>query len=141
MHGRAHLLRELYFGFDQEHLYLRIDPAGDAESILRDAGEFRVAIHGGCDLKIHLPVAQGKLGRLSVEINEACPLGADQHVKVAYENFLELSIARELLEAESVPEISLSVSLWHGGLPVDTLPAEGCLPLKLGADNFSWQQK
>lgn len=141
MHGRAHLLRELYFGFDQERLYLRVDPAGNAASILGDAGEFRVVIHGGCDLKIHLPVARGKLGRLSVEINDACPLGADQHVQVAYENFLEISIARGLLEAENVPELSLSVSLWHGGLPVDTLPAEGWLTLRLGADNFSWQKK
>jgi alpha-amylase/alpha-mannosidase (GH57 family) len=141
MHGRAHLLRELYFGFDQENLFLRVDPAGDAAAVMRDEGEFRISIHGGCDVRIHLPVAHGELQRTSVEVNDTCPLGADRHVKAAYSSFLEVSIARGLLEAENSASLSLGVSLWHGGLPVDTLPPEGSLSLRLGADYFSWQKK
>jgi len=34
--------------------------------------------------------------------------------------------------------LSLGVALWQGGLPVDVLPAEGWLEVKLGADNFAW---
>jgi hypothetical protein len=30
------------------------------------------------------------------------------------------------------------VALWHGGLPVDVLPAEGLLDIQLGEDNFAW---
>ncbi len=138
MHGRAHLLRELHFGFDDENFYVRIDPAGDAAATIRDEGEFRISIHGGCDLRVHLPITGGKLQKVRVEINETCPLGADQHVRAAYENILEVSIARSLLVLDSTPEIKLSVSLWHGGLPVDVLPAEGWLTVRLGADAFAW---
>jgi hypothetical protein len=32
----------------------------------------------------------------------------------------------------------LGVALWHGGLPVDVLPAEGVLDVQLGEENFAW---
>jgi hypothetical protein len=30
------------------------------------------------------------------------------------------------------------VALWHGGLPVDVLPAEGFLEVALGDEHYSW---
>jgi hypothetical protein len=138
MHGRAHLLRELHFGFDEDNFYVRIDPAGDAAAATRDEGEFRISVHGSCDLRVHLPISGGKLEKVRVEINEACPLGVDQHVKAAYDSILEVAIARSLLVLDGTPELTLSVSLWHGGLPVDVLPAEGWLTVRLGVDSFAW---
>ncbi|MCL5287491.1 MAG: glycoside hydrolase family 57 protein [Acidobacteria bacterium] len=32
----------------------------------------------------------------------------------------------------------LAASVWEGGLPIDVLPSEGFLEIKLGPDNFSW---
>jgi len=30
------------------------------------------------------------------------------------------------------------VALWHGGLPIDVLPAEGFLEVLLGEENSAW---
>ena len=29
-------------------------------------------------------------------------------------------------------------AIWEGGLPIDVLPSEGFLEIKLGADAFAW---
>jgi hypothetical protein len=34
--------------------------------------------------------------------------------------------------------LRLGVALWHAGLPVDVLPAEGTLEIALGDDQASW---
>jgi hypothetical protein len=34
--------------------------------------------------------------------------------------------------------LRLSVALWRGGLPVETLPTEGWLEILLGVENFAW---
>jgi alpha-amylase/alpha-mannosidase (GH57 family) len=146
LHGRAHLLRELHYGFDQDNLYLRVDPFSDAGTAARDEGEFRVtarAVSGqktACELRVHIPFSRGKLHRLQVTVNDACPLGAEQYVEVAYDKILEMRIARALFELSNADSLALSVSLWHGGLPVDVLPAEGSLTVRLSADFFSWSK-
>jgi len=33
----------------------------------------------------------------------------------------------------------VGVALWHGGLPVDVLPAEGFLDVALGEENSAWE--
>ncbi len=45
---------------------------------------------------------------------------------------------RDLLRIPPQGTLSLGVALWHGGLPVDLLPAEGSLEIRLGADAFAW---
>jgi hypothetical protein len=65
-------------------------------------------------------------------------LGAQQYVQAAYDQILEIAIARSLIETEGRTAFLLGVSLWQGGLPVDVLPAEGWLEVRLGADAFSW---
>ena len=35
-------------------------------------------------------------------------------------------------------KLRLGVALWHGGLPVDVLPAEGFLDVSLGEENWAW---
>jgi len=34
--------------------------------------------------------------------------------------------------------LRLGVALWHGGLPVDVLPAEGSLEIRAGDEQSSW---
>jgi len=37
-----------------------------------------------------------------------------------------------------VQKLRVGVALWHGGLPVDVLPAEGFLDVNLGEENSAW---
>src|SRR5262249_20138468 len=41
-------------------------------------------------------------------------------------------------DVRGATRLRLGVALWHGGLPVDVLPAEGILDVSLGGDNFAW---
>jgi hypothetical protein len=49
-----------------------------------------------------------------------------------------VSIARKLLRLKGMQSFSLVVALWEGGLPVDLLPKENWLEVRLGADNYAW---
>ena len=38
-------------------------------------------------------------------------------------------------------KLNLGVALWHGGLPVDVLPASGFLEIALGEEHYGWPAK
>jgi alpha-amylase/alpha-mannosidase (GH57 family) len=137
MHGRAPLLHEIHYGFDDDWFFVRVDPYEDSQHNLQDC-VFRVALRASHEVRIPVHIRDGKITDLQVEVNEACVLGAQQYVQAAYGQILELAIARSLIETEGRNSFQLGVSLWQGGLPVDVLPAEGWLEVRLGADHFAW---
>jgi alpha-amylase/alpha-mannosidase (GH57 family) len=137
MHGRAYFLNALHYGFDEQRFYLRVDPAAEAKKNMRDC-EFRIVIRAAQELRIYVKISNGSLSGSHVEINDACPLGADRHLQAAFGNILELSITRSLLEVTGRESFSINVSLSQGGLPVDVLPAEGWMDVRLGAEAFAW---
>jgi len=136
MHGRVYLLGDLHYGFDEENFYLRVDPITAAEE-LKD-GEFRIVLRAGCELRVHVPIVDGKSATAVVEHNDMCPLGTEKDVKAAFGQFLELSVARALVDVTGRSSFSLSVSFWQGGLPMDVVPAEGFLDVRLGVESFAW---
>jgi alpha-amylase/alpha-mannosidase (GH57 family) len=137
MHGRAYFLNALHYGFDDDQLYLRVDPVAEAAKNLRDC-EFRVVIRAARELRVHVNVADGCVSGFHVEMSDVCPLGSSLHMKAAFGGILEVSIGRSLIECVGRSALSLNVSLWQGGLPVDVLPAEGWLDIRLGTDVFAW---
>jgi len=139
MHGRASLLHELHYGFSDDWLYVRVDLIPEAQANLRE-GVIRVSVRAAQEVRVILPIREGKLGELQVEVNEACLLGARQYVRAAYGQILELAIAKTLIETAGHNSLRLGTSLWEGGLPVDMLPADGFLDVQLGADAFAWEK-
>jgi alpha-amylase/alpha-mannosidase (GH57 family) len=137
MHGRAPLLHEIHYGFDDDWFFVRVDPYTDSQAGLTDC-VFRVAVRAAKEVRIPVHIRDGKIADIQVEQNEACVLGAQQYVQAAYDQILEIAIARSLIETEGRTVFLLGVSLWQGGLPVDVLPAEGWLEVRLGPENFSW---
>jgi hypothetical protein len=49
-----------------------------------------------------------------------------------------LAISKELFDLRGISRLQLSAALWHSGLPVDVLPAEGALHVALGEEHFAW---
>ncbi len=138
MYGRVRLLRQLRYGFDDQHFFVRVDVFGGVFSDLRDA-EFRVTLRCEEELRVVIQLANGRIAGYLVETKDLCLLGPDEMVSVACERILEISIARPLLLLGGRGEFSLAVALWEGGLPIDLLPAEGALRVQMGAENFGWQ--
>jgi len=137
MHGRTFYLRELRYGFEPQRLCIRLDAFPDALAELEDA-EFRVTIHGNSDVTVMAKLSHGKLVEYAVEQDRICLLNPADSAAAAFEQILELAVSKELFDLRGVARLQLSVALWHGGLPVDVLPAEGTLQVPLGEEHFAW---
>jgi len=59
-------------------------------------------------------------------------------VAAAFQRTLEVAVQREALNLKGLTKFTLGVALWHGGLPIDVMPAEGFLEVYLGEDNAAW---
>jgi alpha-amylase/alpha-mannosidase (GH57 family) len=137
MHGRVFYLHELRYGFEEERFSVRVDPFLDALSELEDP-EFRITIHGAEELTIVVKLTRGHLLEFAIEKERVCLLNPESVAQVAFDRNLEASIRREELNLKGQTKLKLGVALWHGGLPVDVLPAEGFLDVNLGEDHSAW---
>ncbi|HUK29490.1 MAG TPA: glycoside hydrolase family 57 protein [Candidatus Acidoferrum sp.] len=137
MHGRAPVLHEIHYGFDHDWFFVRVDPYPESQHSLRDC-VFRVAVRAAQEVRIPVHIRDGKIADIQVEQNDACVLGAQQYVQAAYDQILEVAIARSLIDTEGRGSFHLGVSLWQSGLPVDVLPSDGWLEVRLGPEAFSW---
>ena len=137
MHGRTYHLRELRYGFDDKRFFLRLDSFADAMAEL-EAFEFRVTIQAADEMAIIARVDHGKLVEFSVEQSHICLLTPEHVAEVAFEKILEVAVQKEILQMRGAQRLRVGVALWHAGLPVDVLPAEGYLDVQLGEESFAW---
>ncbi|MGB6429893.1 MAG: glycoside hydrolase family 57 protein [Candidatus Acidiferrales bacterium] len=137
MHGRMPVLHELRYGFDEQMVYVRVDAFPEAADEMRDA-ELRVTVEGDQELRIIAFIEKGKLMGYRAETRDLCLLGPDPLVKVAYDRILEVGVARSLVLRGKADTIRIGASLWRAGLPIDVLPPDGSLEVRLGRENFGW---
>jgi alpha-amylase/alpha-mannosidase (GH57 family) len=137
MHGRTRILRQIRYGFGDDHFFVRTDTFPGTLARLRDA-EFRVTLRGEEELRVVIRIEHGKLAGYLVESKDFCMLGPDEMVKVAVDRILEISIDHKLLHLRGRNSFSLCVAVWEGGLPLDLLPAAGWLEILLGPEHFAW---
>jgi alpha-amylase/alpha-mannosidase (GH57 family) len=140
MHGRAHYLHELRYGFDDQNLYLRVDAFPEALRELQD-WEFRVRVQAQEEVRLTVRVENTHLAGFQLESNrsDVTPTSAEPGLEVAFDKILEVRLGRKLLGVPPRGTLSVGVGLWQGGLPVDLLPAEGSLEIRLGTEAFAWE--
>src|SRR4029077_264471 len=121
MHGRANVLGDVMYGFGPNHFYLRVDPLPD--EIERIANfQLRTTIWDSREMRITANIENGKLTGCVVEQGGLCLLHPESLVSSAYDKILEVSVARELFDLKDRKALLITVALWEGGLPVDSLP-------------------
>ncbi len=140
MHGRVFYLHELRYGFEEGRFCVRIDPFPEALGELEDL-EFRITIGGADEVTIVVKLERGHLQEFAVEKDRVCLLNPKSVAEVAFERVLEVAIEKDQINVEGQTKLKLGVALWHGGLPVDVLPAEGFLDVDLGEETSSWPLK
>ena len=140
MHGRVFYLHELRYGFEEGRFCVRIDPFPEALGELEDP-EFRITIGGADEVTIVVKLERGHLKEFAVEKDRVCLLNPKSVAEVAFERVLEVAIEKDQINVEGQTKLKLGVALWHGGLPVDVLPAEGFLDVDLGEEASSWPLK
>jgi len=137
MHGRTYYLHELRYGFEEDRFCVRVDAFHDVLGELEDS-EFRVTIGGAEELAVIVKLERGHLKEFGVEKGSVCLLNPESCAQAGFERILEVAVRREEINLKGQAKLKLGVALWHGGLPVDVLPAEGALEIHLGEDNFAW---
>jgi alpha-amylase/alpha-mannosidase (GH57 family) len=137
MHGRIFYLHELRYGFEEERFCVRIDPFLDALAELEDP-EFRITIRGAEEVILVAKLSRGHLQEFSIEKERVCLLNIKEAADAAFERILEVAIQKNQLSLKGHTKLRLGIALWHGGLPVDVLPAEGFLDVLLGEENGAW---
>lgn len=137
MHGRVYILRELRYGFEQERFVLRVDCFQDALLELENA-EFRITFGLPEELTVVVMLERGRLKEFSVEKNRVCLLNPSSLMEAAHFKVLEVAINRDALDLAGLSRFPVGVAVWHNGLPIDVLPAEGNLDVHLGEDNAAW---
>ncbi len=100
--------------------------------------EFRITIGGAEELTVVVQIERGRLQGFAVEKERVCLLNPTSVASVAFDRILEVSVQRSEINLMGQKTLRLGVALWHGGLPVDVLPAEGALDIALGDEQASW---
>ena len=100
--------------------------------------EFRITIGGVDELTIVVRLVRGRLAEFAIEKDRACLLNPRAFADAAFDRILEVSVQRDILNLKGQKTLRLGVALWHAGLPVDVLPAEGILDIALGDEQSSW---
>jgi alpha-amylase/alpha-mannosidase (GH57 family) len=140
MHGQSYFLDELYYGFSTQRMYVRLDLLPDAITRL-DECEFRCVFQDRGELKLILHVLAGKLSACTLERDGRELASGPGQVNAVLDKIVELGIAKELFSLSGQHSVTLGVSLWRGGLPVDIMPSEGNLEIPLGEENFAWPKE
>jgi hypothetical protein len=114
-----------------------VDTFPEAKEQMHDA-ELRISIEADQELRIIVQIENRKVASYRAETRDLCLLGPDPSIQVAYDRILEIGVARSLVVHGKTDMIRLSASLWSAGLPVDVLPPEGSLEVRLGREHFAW---
>lgn len=137
MHGRTFYLHELRYGFEEDRFCVRVDPFLDLLGELEDS-EFRITIGAAEEINIVVKLVRGHLQEFAVEKGRLCLLNPKTVAEACFDRILEVAIHRSEIDLKGQSKLKLGVALWHGGLPVDVLPAEGYLEVFLGEDHSAW---
>lgn len=137
MYGQIHFIGEIFYGFNEHCLFLRIDPLRQSFSQLQDC-EFRLLFEAAESLKVVLRMRQGTLADLSVQRSEREVEYRKEDCAASIGKVVEVSISRAIFSLAGQRAIRFGVSLWRDGLALDTVPREGLIDLPLGSEFFAW---
>jgi alpha-amylase/alpha-mannosidase (GH57 family) len=140
MHGVSQLVEALYYGYGEKALYLRVDMD---EAFLREHPDFeiRVNVNGASRARLHAAIGEGKVKNVEFwKGGESAnfPGATGNEVQLAFSRIFELRLDYSILGVMPHERMSLQVSIWLDGLPIQLLPQEGWLALELTEDLTSW---
>ena len=137
MHGRVFYLKELRYGFEEERFVVRVECFPETLAELEDP-EFRIIIGAAEELTVVVNLERGRMKEFAVEMNRVCLLNPDTLAAAAFQRTLEVAIRKDALQLKGRTKVTLGVALWHGGLPIDVMPAEGTVDVFLGEEHAGW---
>jgi alpha-amylase/alpha-mannosidase (GH57 family) len=138
MHGKLFLLDTGYAGIDGENFYCRLDfmeePAEWAGADTHLVAALETLPPGGTDVqaayRLEAGIAGGQLRSWSFARNGS-PGESPQAIEVGLQSLFECRVPLSLLEAPFGSTIRVRFSLWRDRLPLDALPQEGAIEVRV----------
>jgi alpha-amylase/alpha-mannosidase (GH57 family) len=128
------LLKDVYFGFDLDRLFVRVDLEQPAAAALADFEALRLgfAEPGGCDYLVERP------GQARQRATWTCAGAAAEVAGIAFavDRIVEIAVPFAMLQVEVGEPIQFYVELLEGGQSRDRAPREGAILLARPSADF-----
>ena len=135
MHRAESILSQIYYGFNKDNLFLRIDPTVPFKTFPKDS-EFSIFISKPFQFKIIVPV---KLDSPKAELLEKV---GEEWIKVKYItdvallDILEIKIPFADVKAKEKDEMNLSICLIKNSEEMEKCPSRGFISFTVPTSDF-----
>ncbi len=141
MHGKLFVLESIYAGIDEAHLYARLDflaklPEDDTMATLHVAlrdGEQAIG-----SFRLDVELAQETIAGWKLSNESGATLASDNEtngVEIGFGKILAVKLPMALVGAHEGDTFNLRFVLYRDGLPIDALPQEGSLEIKIAPED------
>jgi alpha-amylase/alpha-mannosidase (GH57 family) len=129
MYGGAQVFRVLYYGFDLDALYLRLDPAESPARAAEEATGVRVVLLSDRTTTVDFPLAPDGKARPGRN-------GAEELGRAAFSQVLEIALPFAALGLEPKTKLAVSVHALRGEVEIERLPRYGFLAVSVPDADF-----
>jgi alpha-amylase/alpha-mannosidase (GH57 family) len=138
MHGGTFLLDTGYAGIDEKNLYCRLDFAEKVSEWATAGTRLVVSVESASSAAAGLPyrleanISSGRLQGWTLTRNgDDMAVDAGDAVSVCMDSIFECQIPLALLGAAEGSELGIRFTLWRDRLPLDALPREGFIKVRV----------
>ncbi|HEY6293987.1 MAG TPA: hypothetical protein VI455_20730, partial [Terriglobia bacterium] len=139
MHGPVPPLDVVYYGHSDSVLYLRLDLN---RVFLQSHPEFeiRLALEGAERLRLQAHVRHAELRATELWKDDAAVAreSLGDSFEIALGSILELRADYSLLGVNSNEYLRLQVAVWENAIPIQVLPQDGWLSVRLQTESINW---
>lgn len=133
-------VKRIHFGFNREHLFIRVDPVALAREAFRSVDELRVVFQEPSQSEIHVRKlnTEKPTATLFQDQKEATPA----KVQVGLDQILEIAVRLADLKCRDGDPISFFLDCLSNGRSIDRAPQEGLIELTVPSPDFElymWQ--
>jgi alpha-amylase/alpha-mannosidase (GH57 family) len=142
MHGKLFILDTGYAGIDEENLYCRVDFI--ERPVAWASGETKLVVAIECvspdsgrpvqSVRLEADISAGHLRGWTLGKNGQQHEQKDS-IRAGMESIFECQVPLEQLNAGPGATLRVRFSVWRNGLPMDALPQEGAMEIRVAAEN------
>ena len=135
------LLKQIWFGFGPDRLFIRVDTHGPAREALLAADALRIGFVDPADWEIFVP-SPAVAHPSGVVKHKGQPSSGSTTVEIATDRILELAVSFGRLGLRANDPIRFYVEVLHGESSLDRAPREGIFELTVPTPDFErimWQ--
>ena len=136
MHKSESIVSRIYYGFNKDYLFLRIDSVIPFSELQDNGTRFSLNIVKPVQFKIIVPI---KLPSVKAELFEKKDEGWEKVkdiTEIAIKDILEIGIPFNDLKAKEKDEMNIFVSIIKNGGEVERCPWRGCVTLTVPTPDF-----